>query len=93
MSAVPAIKRTSVAEYLAMEEGAEVKHEYHQGEIFAMAGGTIAHNQVVSNTIGALNNFLRDKNGQVFPGDLKVHNEANTLSTYPDISLVCGDPE
>lgn len=93
MGAVPAIKLISIEEYLVMEESAQEKHEYYQGEIVAMAGGTIAHNQVVRNTITAIDNFLKDKSCQVFPSDLKVHNEANSLFTYPDISIVCGAPD
>ncbi len=93
MSALPAAKQISIEEYLLLEETAEEKHEYYLGEVFAMAGGTIAHNQIVSNTIAELNFFLRGKNCQVFPSDLKVHIEANSLFTYPDLSIVCGEPE
>lgn len=93
MSAVPALKFISIEDYLSHEETADVKHEYYRGEIFAMAGGTIAHNQIVSNTVSEINLFLRGKSCQVFPSDLKVHNKANTLFTYPDISIVCGEPE
>lgn len=93
MSAVPALKFISIEDYLSLEETADEKHEYYRGEIFAMAGGTIAHNQIVSNTVSEINFFLRGKSCQVFPSDLKVHNKANTLFTYPDISIVCGEPE
>lgn len=93
MSAVPAPKYISIEDYLLMEEDSEVKHEYYRGEIFAMAGGTIPHNQVVRNTLTAIDNFLREKDCQVFPSDLKIHIEANTLFTYPDVSIVCGELE
>lgn len=62
-----------------MEEAAEVKHEYYQGEIFAMAGGTLPHNRIVRNILAPIDNFPQGKNCEVFPSDLKVHNEANTL--------------
>jgi Uma2 family endonuclease len=93
MSAVPAPKFYSIEEYLLLEEEAEEKHEYYQGEIFAMAGATIPHNQVVRNTLTAIDNFLRGKSCQVFPSDLKIWCEKHSLFTYPDISIVCGDPE
>ena len=93
MSAVPALKFISIEDYLSLEETAQEKHEYYRGEIFAMAGGTIAHNQIVSNMVSEVNFFLREKDCQVFPSDLKVHNEANSLFTYPDISIVCGEPQ
>jgi Uma2 family endonuclease len=93
MSAVPATKLISIEDYLAMEEESEVKHEYYQGEVFAMAGGTIDHNQITTNAIGELHAFLKDKNCRVFNSDQKIHTEANTLFTYPDVSIVWGEPE
>lgn len=89
MSAVPAPKFISIEEYLLMEEDSEIKHEYYRGEVFAMAGGTIAHNRIVRNVLTSLDNFLNGKDCEVFPSDLKIHIEANTLFTYPDISIVC----
>lgn len=93
MSAVPALKFITIEDYLSLEETAEEKHEYYRGEIFAMAGGTIAHNRLVRNALTAIDEFLAGKNCEVFPSDLKVHNEANSLFTYPDISIVCGEPQ
>lgn len=83
----------SIEGYLSLEEPADEKHEYYREELSAMAGRTIAHNQIVSNTVSEMNYFLRGKNCQVFPGNLKVHNEANSLFAYPDISIVCGEPQ
>lgn len=93
MSAVPAPKFISIDEYLLLEESAEAKHEYYEGEVFAMAGGTIAHNRIVRNTLTSLDNFLKGKDCEVFPSDLKIHNQANSLFTYPDISIVCDKAE
>lgn len=93
MSAVPATTFITVDEYLEQEETALEKHEYYQGEIFAMAGGTIDHNTIVGNTIAEINQFLKGKACRVFPSDLKVHIEANSLFTYPDLSIVCGPLE
>lgn len=93
MSAVPAPTFISIDEYLLLEESAEAKHEYYQGEVFAMAGGTIAHNRIVRNTLTSLDNFLKGKDCEVFPSDLKIHNQANSLFTYPDISIVCDKAE
>jgi len=91
MSAVPAPKYTSIDDYLLMEDESEEKHEYCQGEVFAMVDGSISHNQIVRNALSAIDGFLRDKNCQIFPSDLKIHNEANNLFTYPDLSIVCGE--
>lgn len=91
MTAVPAPKFISIEDYLLSEEEVREKHEYYQGEVFAMAGGSIAHNRIVRNLLTELDNFLKDRNCEVFPSDLKIHNEANTLFTYPDLSIVCGE--
>ena len=93
MSAVPVIKLLSIEEYLTLEEEAEEKHEYYQGELFAMAGGTIAHNQIVTNTVGEIHSFLKGKSCQVFESNQKIYVEAATLFTYPDVSIVCDELE
>ncbi len=93
MSAVPATRLYTPEEYLLFEETAAEKHEYYQGEIFAMSGGSIVHNQIVRNALTAIDNFLKNGHYQIFPSDLKVQIEANTLFTYPDLSIVCGPIE
>ena len=93
MSSVPAVKYKSVEEYLEMEEKSLEKNEYYQGEIFAMAGASINHNQIVSNALVDIGQFLRGKNCRIFPSDLKVHIEANSLYTYPDLSVICDKPQ
>lgn len=93
MSSAPALKYKSIEEYLELEEKSPEKNEYYQGEIFAMAGASFAHNQIVRNALTALDNHLRNTKCQIFPSDLKVHIEANSLFTYPDLSIICGKPE
>lgn len=93
MSATPALKYISIEEYLESEEDALEKHEYYEGEVFTMAGGTIAHNRIVRNVLTSVDSFLKDKACEVFPSDLKIHIEPNTLFTYPDLSIVCGELE
>lgn len=93
MSAVPATKLVSVAEYLQMEEMAVEKSEYYRGEVFGMSGGSIAHNTISTNATALLWNFLRDKPCRVFNSDQKIRIEANSLITYPDVSILCGEPE
>jgi Uma2 family endonuclease len=89
----PVLKYKSVEEYLAFEEQAEEKHEFYQGEIFAMAGAGFEHNQIVRNALSAIDQFLTGKACQILPSDLRVHVEAEDLFTYPDLSIVCGAPE
>ena len=93
MSTAPALKYKSIEEYLELEEKSLEKNEYYQGEIFAMAGASFAHNQIVGNVMVDIGQFLRDKKCRIFPSDLKVHIESNSLFTYPDLSIICGKPE
>ena len=89
MSAIPARKYISIEDYLATEEIALEKHEYYKGEVFAMAGAGIAHNRIVRNTSTEIDSFLRDKGCEIFPSDLRVYIEANSLFTYPDLTIFC----
>lgn len=91
MSAVPATKFISVAEYLQIEETAVEKSGYYKGEVFGMSGGSVNHNRVVRNALTAIDNFLKGQSCEVFPSDMRVHIEANSLFTYPDLSIICGD--
>lgn len=93
MTAIP--KYYSPEEYLDIERRALHKSEYYQGEIFAMAGANLNHNRIVSNTIFAIRDSLRKKGKtcEVFPSDLRIHIPQNTLYTYPDVSVICGEPQ
>lgn len=87
-----AVKRLSVDEYLAFERASEVKHEYYDGEMFAMAGAKEAHNLIVANLIGELQNALKSRGCRVYPSDMRFLCPTG-LWTYPDISVVCTQPE
>lgn len=78
-------------EYLAMEAESLEKHEYYKGEIFAMAGAGSIHNIIFKNTFGNLFIALKGKQCQPYGSDLKIHIPENSLFTYPDISIICGD--
>ena len=83
----------TVTEYLEMEEAATVKHEYYKGEIFAMSGAKVPHNRILKNTLIALGKKLAGKSCEPFGSDQRIHIEKNTLFTYPDISIICGEVE
>ncbi|PVD51421.1 Uma2 family endonuclease [Terrimonas sp.] len=86
-------QKFTVEEYLAMEETATEKHEYYRGEIFAMSGAKLPHNTISRNMLIGLGIKLNGKKCQPFGSDQRIHIEANTLFTYPDISIICGEPE
>jgi Uma2 family endonuclease len=92
MAQLAAAQRLTIEEYLALEEKSEVRHEFFNGEIFAMAGGTFNHSIIAGNLIGRLNTLLK---GRCFVGtaDLRIKVEATGLLTYPDVSVICGAPE
>jgi Uma2 family endonuclease len=78
-------------EYLKLERKAEYKSEFFNGEIFAMSGATSVHNIITINFISFLVNKLRGKGCQPYGSDMRVHIPINSLYTYPDLSVVCGE--
>jgi Uma2 family endonuclease len=74
-----------------MENNALEKHEYYKGEIFAMSGASARHNVISSNIFIALGISLKGKNCRPYGSDMRVNIPENTLFTYPDISIYCGD--
>lgn len=80
-------------EYFAIEERAEYRSEYIDGEIFAMAGGTANHNRIVRDVVIALNSELEDKGCEAFMNDLRVQLQKNRRYAYTDVVIVCGEPE
>ena len=81
----------SIEEYLQMEEASDEKHEYYQGEIFAMAGAKVPHNIISVNLIKLLGQKLKGKSCEPFNSDQRIYIPQNSLFTYPDISIICGE--
>jgi Uma2 family endonuclease len=79
-------------EYLALEETAEFRSEYHDGEITPMTGGSISHNRIVRNLIAFLTFALRGKNFEPFTSDLRLWIPRYRRFTYPDIFVIQGSP-
>lgn len=88
--------RYTYAEYLALETSSNVKHEYLAGQIYGMAGGTPEHAALAAAVIGLLFPSLRGTGCRAYDADLRVRTPTG-LSTYPDVTIVCGstvrDPE
>lgn len=76
-------------DYFAVETISGVKHEFYRGEIFAMAGASLAHNHLSANVLTALRGAVRSKGCSAFGSDLRVKTPAG-LFTYPDVMVVCG---
>ena len=81
----------SPAEYFALEDQAEFKSEYHDGEIIPMAGGTFKHNEIITN-IGQLKSLFRSKGYRLYSSDVKVWIPKYRKATYPDVMVIEGEP-
>jgi Uma2 family endonuclease len=88
----PKYNFVSAQEYLKAEREAFEKHEYYQGEVFAMSGASLEHNIIFSNLFTDIGSKLKGKNCRPFGSDLRIHIPKNTLFTYPDITIICGEP-
>ena len=86
----PAHHRFTFDQYLMLEEDSGSKHEFLDGQVWAMSGGSPDHAAVAGNLLTLLNVQLSGKKCRVFTSDLRVRVVATGLGTYPDVSVVCG---
>lgn len=94
MSSFPAPRhRYTYAEYLSVDEQGTHRHEYFDGEIYAMPGGTPAHAALTAAFVGTLYAQLQGKPCRVYSSDLRLRVLETGLATYPDVSVVCGPLE
>jgi Uma2 family endonuclease len=91
MSSAP--KLLTPTDYWNLEKDSELRHEFYQGEVFAMTGGSPRHALIAANFIGFIRGQLESGPCVVYTGDLRIKVEASGLHTYPDASIVCGDLE
>jgi Uma2 family endonuclease len=83
----------SVEDYLAGELQARRKHEYVDGQIYAMVGGRYSHNLISTNVVSELHRQLKNSPCRALNSDSKVRVQASSKTSfyYPDVSVVCGD--
>jgi len=79
--------------YLEFERASDTKHEYYQGEIFAMAGASRNHDRIAGNTFVSLHIQLRNGPCSIHTSDMRVRVSRAGAFTYPDISVGCGEEE
>jgi Uma2 family endonuclease len=91
--AVAEKRKYTSEEYLVAERKATFKSEYYKGEIFAMSGASRNHNVINVNFLSYLNNQLKGTHCQPYSNDMRLHIPINTLYTYPDILVVCGEEQ
>lgn len=83
--------RFTPEEYFQWEEGQQVRHEYIDGEVYAMSGGTQNHGRIASNIIFILKGHLRGGGCQVGNSDCRVNILETNDFVYPDVSITCDD--
>jgi Uma2 family endonuclease len=86
-------RRFTVEEYLKIDSDSQIRHEYVQGQIIDMAGGTDEHSRIIVNVIGELRNRLRGKPCQPRDGNLRVRFGRKVIYGYPDALIICGQPQ
>ena len=79
-------------EYLELEEKADYKNEYRDGEIISMTGGTTNHNKLALNLATGLNVALNDLDYEIYIGDVKLWIPRYREFTYPDVMVIEGQP-
>jgi len=92
MSALPKKKTYTPEEYLALEEKAEYRSEYWNGQIIKMSGGTGNHNSITLNIAGELKARLRNE-CRTFAIDVKVWIDLWNSYAYPDVFVICKEPQ
>ena len=85
--------RMTYGEYLAAEEASEIRHEFLNGEVWAMSGGTPEHGALAAALIRHIGNALDGRPCRVFTSDVRVRVADTGLSTYPDVTIVCSQVE
>jgi len=93
MSTLRATAGFTISDYLNRERDSLEKHEYRDGEILAMSGGSARHSLISANVIRELGNRLKGKPCRVYDSNLRIRIPRSVLYTYPDASVVCDAPQ
>ncbi len=80
-------------DYLNFERRSDARHEFIDGEIFAMAGESLSHSRVCMNLAREVGNALKDKKCEPLSPNMKVRTSTASLFSYPDLTIVCGEPQ
>jgi Uma2 family endonuclease len=92
--ALPAIKeRVTIEEYLRREEAAVDRHEYHDGEILMMSGGTYGHSRINANLIRSAGNRLEGSPCFILESNMRLVIASRRRYLYPDATIACGQPQ
>jgi len=92
MHSLAQIPYISSEDYLATERGSTVRHEYINGVMYAMAGGSLPHNDITFNLGSLIKAHLRGRGCKANINDIRVLNKATGSYLYPDLLVICGEP-
>lgn len=84
------LHRYTYQEYVALERDSSTKHEFLNGEIYAMAGGSEEHSALAASLLRVLGNAVGDRPCRVHTSDLRIYVESSGLATFPDGAVICG---
>jgi Uma2 family endonuclease len=85
-------RRYTLEEYIRLEAESEEKHEFRDGEIIDMSGGSLNHSGITANVIRALGNRLQGSSCRVFDSNLRIQIAKKSLYSYGDATVICGEP-
>jgi Uma2 family endonuclease len=88
----PVLASCTRDDYLRLDETSDSRHEFFQGEVFAMTGGSFKHAAIGLNIAACLTTQLRGSPCRPMNRDMRIRSPSG-LDTYPDVSVFCGDPE
>ena len=91
--AQPIQAKITPAEYLRYEYDAKLRHEWRDGTVTVMQGGSPDHSLIIANLIAGLHAGLRNSGCRVYDSNLRVRDRRTTLYTYPDLTVICGPRE
>lgn len=90
---MPALRRFTAEEYLVTERMSNRRHEFVDGVIYNMAGASEPHNIITMNLAGNLFRCVKSRGCRIYSNDMRVQIPRKTLYAYPDVVVVCGEPE
>jgi Uma2 family endonuclease len=85
--------KLTVEEYVKLEQDTNQKYEFHDGQVYAMAGGTDEHNTIMVNISTELQNRLKGKGCRLKNSETKLWLENKNKYVYPDMMIICGEQE
>jgi len=87
------VPHISPGEYLTLERKSEMRHEYFDGQMFAMVGASRRHNVITLNVGAKIHAHLQDRDCEAYVNDMRVKIDSSGLYTYPDVVIVCDEPQ